>query len=569
MSVEFEVVGTGAFSGDKSNVGQYSYTEASTPIIPGDDSGGVGEFSVEVREFPRRTELLYKDRVLLRDDFYGEVTGFVSGVSSNDGVANVSGLSRLGSLNTDDVLPAGEGKLGDLLLDVFARANIVGDVEIESDIFDKHIVFPGFTGNLWIYLKNICTAYQLEVSLVVNTVYVRGLRKRELVTDNVSSESWSIEDIQLAQNVEVNYYNYEYFEDFLAYPKGGWNPDVPVYQVEANETVEFDIEVDAYLLDIEQPQVEGFVGLFDEDSVYSVSANDGLSISPQLWRDRGGDLKVSLAENGTIIRVVITGPNLPSLSPFIIGASDGANQYSTLRIRGKGVAFEEKTVTVPTGLTDAETSNQVGQTIDNPLISTFEEAYEAGVRARGLYALPKRSYSITGRQLFNPAQSEIPLFKTFAELDAALIGLGPYLTLDDPELGKLDINQLAGVYTFFEWDQQFDGFSFDDLDFFNTFLLSQSFGSLSGSRVRFREAFLRVREAQTTPEQVSVSADFDTLVSDFNNENIGRTFEDFRIAFHELTFNDFAMIPLRTDTTYPFLRLDDDVLGILDLNVLA
>ena len=570
MAVEIELDGSGAFAGDKSNIGTYSYTEASTPSVPGDDSGGVGEFSFQVREDPRRSQLLYRDRIVLRDSLYGEVTGFISGVSSDNGVSQVTGLSRLGSLNTDSVLPAGEGTLGELLLQVFAEGNIVDDVEIEPDIAERPIVFPGFTGNLWVYLKNICTAQQIEVSLVLNKVLVRKLREREILQENVSSEFWAIEDVALAQNIEVNYYNYEFFEDFLAFPKGGWNPDVPVYQVEANETVEFDVNVDAFLLDVEQPQIQFFVGLFDEDSVYCVSGNDGLLIDPQLWLDRGGDLKVSLQENGTIIRVSVTGANFPALSPFIIGLSDGSTQYSSLRIRGKGVAFDQQVVTVPTGLTDAETSNIVGQTIDNPAISTYEEAYTAGVRARKIFASPARRVELAGRQLFDPNQSELPIVNTFGEFDELLTPFGPFLTLDDPFLGLLDLNVLAGDdYTFFDFDQQFDQFTFDDVDAFNTLLVSQSFGSLSGSRARYREAYMRVREANTGESQVSVAAEFDTLVDDFNTDNAGRTFDDFQIAFYDLSFQDFSIIPLRTDTTYPFLRLDNDDVGILDLNVLA
>ena len=204
MAVEVELDGSGAFAGDKSNIGTFSYTEASTPSVPGDDSGGVGEFVFEVREDPRRSQLLYRDRVVLRDSFYGEVTGFISGISADNGISRVSGLSRLGSLNTDAVLPGGEGTLGELLLDIFAKANIVDDVEIAPDIAERPIVFPGFTGNLWVYLKNICAAEQIEISLVLNRVLVRKLREREILQENVSSEFWAIEDVALAQNIEVN-----------------------------------------------------------------------------------------------------------------------------------------------------------------------------------------------------------------------------------------------------------------------------------------------------------------------------------------------------------------------------
>jgi hypothetical protein len=550
LSVEIESSGTGAFKGDSTNVVSYSFTEASTPIRPGDDSGGVGEFGVEVREDPRRTQLLYRDNIILKDTLYGEVTGFINSVSSENENARIGGFSRLGSLNTDAVLPPGEGTLGDLLMMIFNRANILDEIDIEPEIAAREIIYPGFTGNLWIYLKNICTAYQIEVSLVLNRVLVRDLRKRELVLDNVSNESWSVEDVTLGRFIDVEYYNYQYAEDILVYPGGGWSPDVSVYQVAANEILILDIQVNGYVTSIKQPTPTDFLPIdySGPDSLYTVSGNDGLVIPASLWTDLGGSINIELVENGSIIRTTINGANFPPLSPFTIGLSDGSNTYSTLRLIGDGVFYNQQTLRVPTGLTELETSNEVAQTISNPMISTWEEAYNAGVRARSSFASPSRTYSVQGRQLFNPQQSETQVSNTFEDFDDTLT---------------------PTPYDFDDFDLSFNGFSFSDVDALNTFFVSQSFGSLSGSRVPHKEAYMRVRQAETTESGVSVVSEFDTLVEDFNDVNDGRSFDDFRIAFYGLTFSDFSLIPLRIRTTHPFFALDDAELGILDVNILA
>jgi hypothetical protein len=158
-----------------------------------------------------------------------------------------------------------------------------------------------------------------------------------------------------------------------------------VYSVEANETVVFDIPVDAFLTEVRQPVVEDFVPqrLFGVLILYILSAQMTVCrVSAELWTDFGGRMSFELTDLGRNIRVTLRGPDLEDLSPYSISVSDGATEYSTLRIVGSGIFFDRQTVTIPTGLTMEETPQQFGQEIDNVFITTAEEAYAAGVRAR-------------------------------------------------------------------------------------------------------------------------------------------------------------------------------------------
>ena len=69
------ITGSGTFAGHESNVISYSYTEGSTPLIPGDESGAIGEVSIEVLNENNASILLYKDEFLLNDGFHGSVIG--------------------------------------------------------------------------------------------------------------------------------------------------------------------------------------------------------------------------------------------------------------------------------------------------------------------------------------------------------------------------------------------------------------------------------------------------------------------------------------------------------------
>ena len=53
--------GTGSFQGGSSNVVGYSYTEGSTPLVPGDETGAIGDVSIDVVNNNDASILLYKD----------------------------------------------------------------------------------------------------------------------------------------------------------------------------------------------------------------------------------------------------------------------------------------------------------------------------------------------------------------------------------------------------------------------------------------------------------------------------------------------------------------------------
>ena len=533
IEIEVEITGTGAFAGHKSNIGSYSYSEESTPTIDGDSSGGVGQLSFDVREDEDNSIFLYKDNVRLTDSFSGSVAGNIDTVAVTDGVASITGRSRLALLTTVQTVPVIETTLGDLLTEIFTLAGVNTSVDIDAGIAARSIISPAYTGDLWVFLKNICTKEQIEVALVDDTVTVRNLRERTITPLNINTEGYNVADLQLAQFVEVAYYNYESFTNGLTYPKGGWTSDVQVYQVDSGQTLVVDLPVDAYLTSIQQPTPQLFVSrtYAGPNSVYTIAGNDGLPVPVAQWTDNGGNVSLALKENGTVIEATIVGATIPNLAPFRLAVSSGPSDfYSTLRIIGTGVFFDRQVLTKPTGLTGAETSTIVGLTIDNPMISTELEALEAGVRACQMYGLPGHTYTFTARRV-NRSGDE-----------------GPDIIYPSFEVTEAD---WPGGWLFSDFNAEYSGDSFQD---FADMLLAtvvndfdnQAFGNIAGSRIKFRDAWFRVRSSDSTQDSVSITAERDTLFSDVNPVWASGDFADFNGVYDGLNFTDFALAPLRS-----------------------
>lgn len=532
MAIEVEVTGTGAFAGHKSNIGSYSYDEESTPTIPGDTSGGVGELSFDVAENADDTILLYKDTLRLTDSFSGSVTGLVDSLTTNDGITSVAGRAKLGLLNTTKTVTGGSTTLGAYVTALLNAGSITTNIDIDASLTSRPIIAPTVTGDLWVTLKDLCTAEQIEVALVDDTVAVRPLRARTIEPLNLSSENWSVSDVELAQFVEVNYYNYSTVTNSLVYPKGGWTSDVQVYQVDAGQTLVVDIPVDFYLTSIQQPTVQSTVArnYTGPNSVYAVAGNDGLPVPTAQWSDNGGALTVALKENGTIIEATIVGANIPNLAPFRIAVSSGPSDfYSTLRLIGSGTSFTRETLRWPTGLTDAETATEVGITIDNRFIDSYDDAVTAATLARVPYALPARTYGATAR-VVNRSSTDGP--------DVIYPAFDVWEATQNPLDDFSDFNTTWAGETFQDFTDSLLGSVVNDFQ-------NQAFGNVAGSRVRYRDAFYRVRRASSSQDEISFDAEFDTLMSDFNDTQTG-DFADFNTTFAGLTFTDFALIPLRS-----------------------
>ena len=549
------MAGTGRFAGHASNVINYSYSEGSTPLVPGDESGAIGDVSIEVLDKKNASILLYKDEFYLKDNFYGSVTGNIENVSGSNETVTMGGRSILSYLNVDRVIQPRRDTIGNILKAVINDLGVSGNILLDAALPPELVDAPGHEGDVWVYVKRLCSAYEVEMTVVRNYIVIRPTRTRTIDATNLIDKSWQIQDIILAQEFDVAYYNYSQEEDFLVYPEGGWTPDVQVYSVGSAETITFEIALDFYLTSVTQPIVQDTVAkdYAGPASFYAVSGSDNLPIPASQWTSFGGDMSFAIKGDGTVLEVTLTGADFPSLAPFTIGISDGSTSYSTLRICGSGMDFNRAVYTEKTGLTASDTPTVNGGEIDNPAIDTLADAKRYALFARRLYSLPTQTFSTSSR--------------TFPRLTGSLPTIF-YPTFDDFN------DTLNPSYSFNNFNEDYAGLNFDEWTTALGDTVPQGFGQISGAKVQLNDAMYRVRTVSITPDQISFDAEYDTLFSDLTAiyrapewqdvapawggltpiwddvvvlDELQKTFNDFNSVFTGTTFKDFALIPLRQE----------------------
>ena len=545
--------GTGRFAGHASNVINYSYTEGSTPLVPGDESGAIGDVSIEVLNERDASILLYKDDFYLQDNFHGSVLGSVESVSGSNDTVTMGGRSRLSVLNVDSVIPPRTGTIGNIIQAVIADLGFTTNILQDVGLSTSTINVPGYEGDVWVYVKQLCSAYETEVTVIRDYIVIRPTRQRSIDANDIIDKNWQVQDIELAQQFDVAYYNYTPRTDYLVYPEGGWNSEVTVYQVAFGETTEFELDLEFFLTSVQQPTAQDTVLKdYGTASVYAVSGNDNLPITAAFWRDYGGDMAFEILGDGSRVKVTITGPTYEPLSPYSISISDGSTSYSTLRMVGTGMDFNRLLYTEETGLTADDTPTLKGAEIDNPAINTLAEAKKYALSARRLYSLPTQTISASSN--------------TFPRLEGSIPSIF-YPTFDDFD------DTLPTGYTFANFNSDYAGLTFDQFTDELANVVPQGFGEVAGSRVHLDDAMYRVRSTTITPDIVSLEAEYDTLFSDLDDvygaalwsglepswTGLGSTwstvislpygedtFNDFNATFGNINFKDYALMPLRT-----------------------
>src|SRR5690625_938046 len=395
----------------------FDVQEASTPLHGGDSSGQVGTITLTLKkpdpDLPAKDNLLknFGPQVLANKEvtLEGGGKGFTIGRVLEMSDQRGSGLftltceSRLGRLNVYNIQAQPFiGTLKDAFEYYCTLANVTTGVLVDPALAGRPVVFPGFFGELWFHMKQMATAVSADISLVGGVIVLRPIRSRFL-TSRRDVDRTVRTGGQLAQYVEVVHYNNREITDELVYPPGGWSEEVAPIHVNAGETVEEVVELSASVTSVTPPVMKEFVGRYDDhESAYTIVGDDGLPIPPQLWADRGGSLEVTINEDTSSLTVTITAPvGIPSKDGEEIGvfsvalSSDtGRGRYSTLRILGTGVAFDKKTLRIPTGVPATETGTEVGMVVDNPFVTTLDQAYTVGTRAAKQFS--RRNLTISG-----------------------------------------------------------------------------------------------------------------------------------------------------------------------------
>ncbi len=535
----------------------FSVEEAATPLAAGDSSGQVGTFSVTIATptlagSARGVNALLQSigpsyfighTVRVFDSKKGFTLGTIDSadVSRDGGTTSFSGTSRMGELNVYGIQAQPFiGTLGQAFDYYLGLGGIDADLFVDDSISSRSVVFPGWNGELWFYLKQMASAQDCDISLVSGVVLLRPIRKRVASKNRDTSRSVSYATNSLAQSIEIYQYNNRPISSELVYPPGGWTPDVEVYNVNAGHPSGYTFQLSASVSSIQSPVMQTFVAQdYAASSVYTVVADDGLPVQPAAWSAYGGTFSLTINPDTTSLTLKITGAvGLPTASgttatnfSIALGSDTTGNRYSTLRVVGTGVAFSKEKKTVRTGVPASKTSTEVGVTIDNPFISTTNDLYRTGTRAAKLYsgAVPSLTASVIAvNRRGDSGSATYPTYGTVEnELKSRLGGAVTYGQVQTYYLSTLNLDTYEDVRQY--W---FTVFQNNDLD--------QVFGNVQGARVYERKSarWYRVRNAGLNPANIGIkSADDDLTHEDMFDYFGGRTYASVQSQRANLTYD--------------------------------
>lgn len=533
------------FGGKEYPLIDYSVAEASTPLAAGDSSGQVGTIDLKIppasTENALRPETFIDSEVKLTDGNKGFTVGTVTGVNWGVGAPTVvTATSRISKLNIYNVQAQPFiGTLGQAFEYYASLAGVVTDIFVDSEIAARPVAVGGWFGELWFNLKALAAAFDCDIALVSGVILLRPIRVRDVNRGKWVSKQHIISSDNLAQLVEVYQYNYEPITNSLVYPTNGWNSEVSVITVNAGESIEEELELSASVSAIQQPEFSTSVGKnYVASSVYTVCGDDGLPITEAAWVSRGGSLSVSIGSETNKLLVKITAPTgLPNADGTEIksygismASEDGTGRYSTLRIVGTGVRYDKQLVSIQTGLTSTDTGTEVGITIDNPFISTPEQAYSAGSRAARKYAGKVFTLSGTLTAVNKLGDSGEATYPTYDYVKALYAGK----TYD--EVQAINANK-----TYAEVAEEFFADVRDNFE-------NQVFGNVSGARIwdSASRRWYRIRSAAITQDVINFEADDDLTFADVTQKHNahGRTFADVDAMYAGKTYTEVSLLGL-------------------------
>lgn len=539
----------------------YSTTEEATPLSAGDTMGSVGSitFTIPVPDVvadPNNPYVKFGpdwflDRpVTLSDSHRGYTLGKVKAIGeSYDGaMITVECESRLAELNVYNVnAQPFVGTLGGAVEYYLSLAGITDDWYVDDSVASRNVVLPGFTGELWLHLKRLAAAQDCDVSLVSGVVLFRPIRIRVAETGKTTTRSRRVGGGNLAQSVEVYWYESRAITDELVYPPKGWDPNVPVFNVNAGETSEAVLELSASVSSIQTPVMQTFVDQdYDASSVYTIVADDGLPVDPTLWASKGGSVDITINPDTKSLTLKMTGAvDIPTAAgtaskafSIALASDTTGSRYSTLRIVGTGVSYDRKSRLFRTAVPPSRTATEIGVTIDNPMITDFEALMRTGVRAAKEWAGVTPSLAGVVTTINKRGDSGQAQYPTYGDVQDALESeLGSGFTYDDAETWY----QSESLNTYYLVREHWFDTVRNDYE-------NQVFGNVNGARVwdEKTKRWYRIRSGTVSRGTISFEgADDDLTYGDIESVFTGTTYGDIQTLRTNLTYQDDYLLGAR------------------------
>jgi len=518
------------------NLAGYSVQEDVTPLDISDQSGGIGTASVSLAE-PVNAMYLYRLPITLVDSAQGITTGVTSSPTSDGHNLTLPAQSRLNALSVTRVAQPFVGTLAAAITYYLGLVNVTTGIVVDPSLTSISVVLPGWKDMVWTRMRNLCSAYQVEIALVSNNIVVRPARQRIAKNRRDSTVAWALGDSKMAQTIEFFYYNNQQITNQLIYPLGGWKSDTQILNVAAGVTQELDVQLvpqsgeeglGVSLTSIVQPACVSSVGMHDSlASVYTVTDSTGAVVNPTAWNSGGGNVSITINEDTQSVHIAVTGAyNVPN-GPFSIAMPYGSNDsYSSLRVLGSGVSYSKTKVTFNTGLSANIAPQVLSATIDTPFLSDWGHAFGAALWTLHVAQGEDQSITVTSKGINRTSDNGSYAYPLLSDWESHYASMT--ITAVDTAHSGMTLNDVEA--------QEYGWVS-------NSFA-NQAFGNIAGARVLHNGCWYRIRTATISQDSINYSADWDTTLADWEARYAGLTISQVDAKASGLTLNNLNTKPL-------------------------
>lgn len=543
-AVEVEILGDGAFAGSVANVTDYSVEESGSPLALTDLSAGVGGINFQVLEEPGfdGSILLSGQPFDLRDPYSGTQRGVIDDASVlNEYTLDVTASTAMLPLVSRRDADAFTGTLGGALTYYFSLCGITEGFQFESAVASKPVTLPGWSADVWTQIKKLEAIHQFEVADVAGRIVVRSLRQRNIDVRKYTQSRLRYGRGGASHKVEVEFYNNTFATDKQVYPDPETKvPDRQIISVDAGETVTTNYEVSMWVTEVHQPTHILHLpwNTTSTTSVYSVVDKDGNAVNQFDWVNGGGEVTFAIGEDKKSIDVTVRGMINQARAPYRLASSseDREYQFAALYIAADGIAFKPERISANTGASLADAPVDSVTRIEEPLISTREEAVNVLSQAVFDNCGFSQELEVTATEINRRGETGQPIGPTFAEWDSSNSGI-TFAAFDTAQAGK----------TF----EQYDALLAQP---YAELFSNQAFGGVGGARIRHRDSIYRVRSATSSPASHQMSAENDFLFSDWEADQTDITFGAFDELWAGKTFEQHARMPLAKGGNWQTIR---------------
>lgn len=240
---------------------------------------------------------------------------------------------------------------------------------------DPDVVFPGWSGDVWARLKELCTAYNIELALVDDVIVVRDVGAVSLPIESHTPVRLQPTSSPSGRHVQI----------VAQQPSAGgglmWDAatEAQTFSIDAGKRVTVTLATDNHPVRLGVPTPTDTLPI--HPGQYYVVDSTGTHVPVEMWTSEGGEIRAAVGDSPGTIEVEFIGPTSTITGftgPFSFATGKGPTATGAFSIVGNGVVTDRTIVKIPTGANPAATTTEVAATIDSPFIDTKTRAYDRG-----------------------------------------------------------------------------------------------------------------------------------------------------------------------------------------------